>query len=99
MPDESGRIRRTAVNSMGTVMLSLNSFHREIVDFEHPRINVIFNDVSKQPKQKQTEIKYGESDSEEKPAGDEHDEELLSDSLESKHFIEVYKQQLIKIAH
>ena len=61
MPDESSRIRRTAIYSMGSVMLSLNSFCPETDPTKHPRICIIFNNVSKYPKEKKFIIKYGEN--------------------------------------
>ena len=47
MPDASGRIRDTAIQSMATMLLSLTSLYPNANLDKHPRLCVIFNNVSK----------------------------------------------------
>ena len=47
MPDESNRIRKTSISAMNSVLFLLNSIDSRANPKKHPRILVIFNDVSK----------------------------------------------------
>ena len=47
MPDESNRIRESQISAMNNVLFLLNSFDPEADPKNHPRIMVLFNDVSK----------------------------------------------------
>ena len=47
MPDSSGRIRRSAVDCMCNMLLSLTSIYKDADLFLHPRMCVVFNNVSK----------------------------------------------------
>ena len=46
MPDESDRIRESSIKSMNNILLILQSFEPETDVINHPRIVVIFNNVS-----------------------------------------------------
>ncbi len=63
MPDKSGRLRKSSFQNMNIILLILNSFHPESNPHEHPRMCVIFNNVSKNPKIKKVIIKYGKFES------------------------------------
>ena len=47
MPDESNRIRKTSIAAMNNVLFLLNSVDPRANPKNHPRLLVIFNDVSK----------------------------------------------------
>ena len=47
MPNISGRIRQSVMKSMMTLLLSLTSFYPDIDLSKHPKLFVIFNNVSK----------------------------------------------------
>ena len=47
MPDESNRIRESQISAMNNVLFLLNSFDPKTDPKKHPRIMVLFNDVSK----------------------------------------------------
>ena len=47
MPDESKRIRESQVTALNNILFLLNSFHPEADPKNHPRMMVLFNDVSK----------------------------------------------------
>ena len=47
MPDESNRIRKTSIAAMNNVLFLLNSTDPRVNLKKHPRLLVIFNDVSK----------------------------------------------------
>ena len=49
MPGPDGRIRRSDIDSMVTLLLVLTSFYPETDPFKHPRICVLFNNVSLYP--------------------------------------------------
>ena len=46
MPDESDRIRATSIKAMNTMLFILNSFDPRTDITNHPRIILIFNNVS-----------------------------------------------------
>ena len=46
MPDNSKRIRATCFKAMNDVLFTLNSMHPETKVDKHPKMFVIFNDVS-----------------------------------------------------
>ena len=46
MPDESDRIRESSIKSMNNILLALQSFDDETDVHKHPRITIIFNNVS-----------------------------------------------------
>ena len=46
MPDESDRIRESSIKSMNNILLILQSFDPETDINNHPRIVIIFNNVS-----------------------------------------------------
>ena len=48
MPDESNRIRKTSFNAMNNILFLLNVMNKKASSKDHPKILVIFNDVSKQ---------------------------------------------------
>ena len=47
MPDESNRIRKTSISAMNDVMFLLNCMDPKANFLKHPKLLVIFNDVSK----------------------------------------------------
>ena len=47
MPDESDRIRESSIKSMNNILLALQSFDDDTDVNKHPRITIIFNNVSK----------------------------------------------------
>ena len=47
MPNAAQRITDTAISAMNLVLFTLNCFKEEINITDHPRLFVIFNDVSK----------------------------------------------------
>ena len=47
LPDAAGRIKRSAIQSMCTMLLSLTSLYEKTDTKNHPRLCVIFNNVSK----------------------------------------------------
>ena len=61
MPDQSDRIRKSAINAMLNLLLILAVFNTKTLPEElhkHPKIAVVFNNVSKQkdPKEAQERI-------------------------------------------
>ena len=46
MPDESDRIRGTSIKAMNHMLFMLNSFHERADLKNHPKMILIFNDVS-----------------------------------------------------
>ena len=46
MPDESDRIRESSIKSMNNILLALQSFDEDTDINKHPRITIIFNNVS-----------------------------------------------------
>ena len=48
MPDESDRIRQSSVKGMNNMLLALNSFDYETDITNHPKMIVVFNNVSYQ---------------------------------------------------
>ena len=46
MPDESDRIRESSIKGMNNILLVLQSFEPETDISNHPRIVIIFNNVS-----------------------------------------------------
>ena len=47
MPDESNRIRKTSIGAMNNILFLLNSIDPRADPKKHPKLIVIFNDVSK----------------------------------------------------
>ena len=47
MPNPSGRIDNSAIESMCSILLSLTSLYRELDPKKHPRMCIIFNNISK----------------------------------------------------
>ena len=47
MPDESNRIRKTSISAMNNVLFLLNSIDPRSNPKKHPKLLVLFNDVSK----------------------------------------------------
>ena len=47
MPDESNRIRKSSISAMNNMLFLLNSIDQRANPKKHPKIIVIFNDVSK----------------------------------------------------
>ena len=47
MPDSSDRIRLSAIQAMNNILLTLQSFDPKTDPFKHPKMKVIFNNVSK----------------------------------------------------
>ena len=46
MPDSSDRLRATSVKAMHHVLFTLNSLHPDTDIANHPKVIIIFNDVS-----------------------------------------------------
>ena len=91
MPDAGGRIKRSAIESMCTMLLSLTSLY-EIEDFDpkkHPRMCVVFNNVSKIDHPKKTVHKYGDLINDEK--------EETETEVTWKEYIVLYKKTLIEV--
>ena len=64
MPDAGGRIKRTAIQSMVTMLLILTSIYKDANLEHHPRLCVIFNNVSKFQNPKKAAIQYYQQKSE-----------------------------------
>ena len=47
MPDASNRIRETSISAMNNILFLLNSIDPKTNPKDHPRLIVIFNDVSR----------------------------------------------------
>ena len=62
MPDESNRIRKTSFNAMNNILFLLNMINKRLDANDHPRILVIFNDVSKQYHSSGTKEEHKEID-------------------------------------
>ena len=75
MPDASGRIRDTAIQSMTTMLLSLTSLYPNANLDKHPRLCVIFNNVSRFSPSEKKVHKYGGEQLEDKEESDEFNEE------------------------
>ena len=86
MPDASGRIRDTAIQSMATMLLSLTSLYPNANLDKHPRICILFNNVSRFPPSDKKVHKYGG----EQPEDEEDSDEL--DLEENKQEIKPFKQ-------
>ena len=63
MPDESNRIRKTSFNAMNNILFLLNMLNKRFDATDHPRILVIFNDVSKRYNFSGTEEEHKEINS------------------------------------
>ena len=59
MPDAGGRIKRSAIDSMCMMLLSLTSLYEDSDPKMHPRMCVIFNDVSKIEHKQKVAPTYG----------------------------------------
>ena len=46
MPNKASRINKTPHNDMNNILLILNSFDKKANPEEHPKLFIIFNDVS-----------------------------------------------------
>ena len=46
MPDNSDRLRATSLEAMSKVLFTLNSIHKKADISNHPKLIVVFNDVS-----------------------------------------------------
>ena len=57
MPDSSDRIRATHIQAMNYMLFILNSFDENANVTKHPKMMVIFNDVSLQEKYQGIEAK------------------------------------------
>ena len=91
MPDAGGRIKRSAIESMCTMLLSLTSLY-ETKGFDpkkHPRLCVIFNNVSKISHPKKTVHKYGN-----RINGEEEKEES---QVTWSEYIVLYRNLLIEV--
>ena len=49
MPNAAGRIKSSSIESMASIILSLTILYVDADPIKHPRMYVIFNDVSKNP--------------------------------------------------
>ena len=62
MPDAGGRIRRSSIDSMCMLLLSLCSMYKNADIRKHPRMCVVFNNVSKHPHKQRASFQYGMTD-------------------------------------
>ena len=60
MPEEGGRIKRSAIEYMCTILFSLTSLYEKTDVKKHPRMCVIFNNVSAYPHSKKTKPQFDE---------------------------------------
>ena len=59
LPDAAGRIKRSAIQSMCTMLLSLTSLYEDADMKNQPRLCVIFNNVSKNAHPEKVVPEYG----------------------------------------
>ena len=88
MPDSSGRIRRSAIDCMCSMLLSLTSIYEDADIDRHPRICVVFNNVSKVHCPTKNTYRYSEVDPE--------DEEETEPPMQWFDYITNYRDQLVE---
>ena len=59
MPNSAGRIRKSAIDAMVACLHSLTSIYKDADPKNHPRMIVIFNDVSINPDFSNKKVKFG----------------------------------------
>ena len=64
MPNSSGRIENSVIESMCSILLSLTSLYPELDPNQHPRMCIIFNNVSKNKYPEKFVPEYGKSNEE-----------------------------------
>ena len=91
MPDAGGRIKRSAIESMCGMLLSMTSLYANADPNKHPRICVVFNNVSKVHHAKKAAPKYGTNKQE-----DKEDKEAELD-VKWDQYIPLYRDLLIEV--
>ena len=96
MPDAGGRIRRTSIDSMCNILLSLSSFYEDADLYTHPRMCVVFNNVSKRTYPKKVIAPYRNPNSivnvsEEQGSCDQEESDDGQDEVTWDKYVEIYK--------
>ena len=66
MPNSSGRVDNSAIDSMCNLLLSMSSMYKDLEDpNQHPRMCIIFNNVSKNKDPEKLVPEYGKTSEEE----------------------------------
>ena len=89
MPDSAGRLKRSEMEVMSSILLSLTSLYEETDVQNHPRMCVIFNDVSKSSSDRKKKPTYLNSSQ-----AMEDETEVQVNPLK---YIAVYKYMLIEV--
>ena len=94
MPDSSGRIKRSAIESMCTMLLSLTSFYEDADPNQHPRLCVLFNNVSKISHAKKAQPQYGANEA----TKDEKATPIVDQQVNNSwsEYISIYKEKLVE---
>ena len=100
MPDAGGRIKRSSIQSMVSMLLILTSIYEKQNPDNHPRLCVIFNNVSKFPHPKKKAQKYYEVQSEDS-ADEETKEEIADDETTTNQvhwedYVQIFLKQIIE---
>ena len=96
MPDASCRIRNSSIQSMATMLLSMTSLYPDADLDNHPRICVIFNNVSKFQTAKKMTLLYGEESHElKKESFEEEKKDNLATPPTAAEYILKYKKSLL----
>ena len=61
MPNSAGRIRKSAIDAMVACLHSLTSMYKDADPKMHPKMIIIFNDVSINPNFSNNKVKFGSS--------------------------------------
>ena len=110
MPDTSGRIKKSAIDSMCTMLLSLTSLYEDADLSNHPRMCVIFNNVSKISHPKKTAPVYGPAEFEptevediqvdvDEESSKKSSEESSEEHVDWEEYIKLYRDLLIETLH
>ena len=92
MPDAGGRIKRSEIESMSRILLSLTSLYEDSDPEKHPKMCIIFNNVSKVNHPKAEPHVY-----EEDYSSDELDGEPAVKEVTFSEYIVIYKNTLMDV--
>ena len=95
MPNPSGRIDNSTIEFMCQILLSLTSMYPNLQPTQHPRMCVIFNNVSKNNYPVKLVPEYGKS-SDEAIKEETKDSQVKAYEIQASKYIQDYKDHLVE---
>ena len=59
MPNAAGRIKKSAIDAMVACLHSLTSIYKDSDPKKHPKMIIVFNDVSNNPEHSNQRVHFG----------------------------------------